>query len=460
MSRTGRHPCRHISDFHLHLEVCGRVEYSLVWRPYRPRPSAERGGRVRRTTSGLRSTRSMLVATASRFNNPAVALLTRSTISGRRNTASSRVRRSGRSSRTAVRSRICCCVISSALSRSEAISASRSIKPSASPRQRRWRISGSLSGDLPARVILFAAAARGALPSTVKPISRAASMIAARRFDQCPIRSSGIPAIRVNSPSFPYCFHADAEALLQAPGHCVAVDCSRCLHPCIDRVLMQRPVLAVPVCTGGIENHTMSMKLRIVVPACAMLEHRGGYVSRQDLDIAVPVTDAGIPAMPQHRLLKCYTRGIVMRLLDLRTQPGVGDRPTRPRRLLSVLKVMSRPADRRSLPAFWVRLPPVFGAKPLYSRWKSLLSTLPPSARPNRPFGLNQTPSGFLTRRVVLVGMTEGALAFQVVRRRCGLGQSGYHDVQLCKRRLPWQGYNLAGVQLEYDYCCPHDSSL
>ena len=79
------------------------------------RPSAERGGRVRRTTSGLRSTRSMLVATASWFNKPAVALPTRSTMSGRRNTASSRVRRYGRSSRTSVSARICSWVISSAL---------------------------------------------------------------------------------------------------------------------------------------------------------------------------------------------------------------------------------------------------------------------------------------------------------------------------------------------------------
>ena len=90
---------------------------------------------------------------------------------------------------------------------------------------------------------------------------------------------------------------------------------------------MQRPVLAVPVCAGGIENHTMSMKLRIVVPAGAMLEHRGGYVSRQDLDIAVPVTDAGIGAMAQHRLLQRYPSRIVMRPLDLRTQLGIGDRP-------------------------------------------------------------------------------------------------------------------------------------
>ena len=32
--------------------------------------------------------------------------------------------------------------------------------------------------------------------------------------------------------------------------------------------------------------------------------------------------------------------------------------------LLSALKVMSIPAERRSLPAFCVSLPPLFGAKP------------------------------------------------------------------------------------------------
>ena len=32
--------------------------------------------------------------------------------------------------------------------------------------------------------------------------------------------------------------------------------------------------------------------------------------------------------------------------------------------LLSALKVMSRPAERRSLPAFCVSLPPLSGAKP------------------------------------------------------------------------------------------------
>ena len=106
---------------------------------------------------------------------------------------------------------------------------------------------------------------------------------------------------------------------MQAPGQGIAVDRSRRLHPAVDRVLMQRPVLAVPVCPGGIEDHAVGMKLRVVVPAGSMLEHRGGYIGRQHLDIAVPVTDAGIGAMPQHRFLQRYPSRIVMRLLDLRT---------------------------------------------------------------------------------------------------------------------------------------------
>ena len=74
-------------------------------------------------------------------------------------------------------------------------------------------------------------------------------------------------------------FHADAEALLQAPGQCIAVDRPRRLHPGVDRVLVQRPVLAVPVCPGGIEDHAVGMQLRVVVPAGSMLEHRGGYIA-------------------------------------------------------------------------------------------------------------------------------------------------------------------------------------
>ena len=114
---------------------------------------------------------------------------------------------------------------------------------------------------------------------------------------------------------------------MQAPGHGIAIDCPRRLHPGVDRVLMQRPVLAVPVCPGRIEDHAVGVELRVVVPAGSMLEHPRHDIGRQHFDLAIPVTDAGMPAMAQHRLLQRYTRRIVMCPFDLSTQPGVSHSP-------------------------------------------------------------------------------------------------------------------------------------
>ena len=225
-------------------------------------------------------------------------------------------------------------------------------------------------------------------------------------------------------------FHADAEALLQAPGQGIAVDCPRRLHPGVDRVLMQRPVLAVPVCTGGIENHTMSMKLRIVVPAGAMLEHRGGYVSRQDLDIAVPVTDAGIGAMAQHRLLQRHTRRIVMSLLDLRTQLGIGDGPQGGNTLVSAkgqVETRRAPLTARVLCEF----APAAWGKAVVQPVEVAAVDLAAVGKTEQALRIEPDAVGFLTRRVVLIGMTERALALQVISGRCRLGQGGYHDASL-----------------------------
>ena len=98
---------------------------------------------------------------------------------------------------------------------------------------------------------------------------------------------------------------------------CIAVDRSRRLHPGVDRVLVQCPVLAVPVCPCSIEDHTVGMKLRVVIPAGSMLEHRCRDIGGQHLDIAVPITDSGVGAMAQHRLFQRHARRIVMRVLDL-----------------------------------------------------------------------------------------------------------------------------------------------
>ena len=112
-------------------------------------------------------------------------------------------------------------------------------------------------------------------------------------------------------------FHADAEAFLQAPGQRIAIDRSRRLHPGVDRVLVKRPVLAVPVCPGGIEDHAVGVKLGVVVPAGAMLEHCRRDIGGKHFDLAVPVTDAGIGAMAQHRFFQRYPSCIVVRVLDL-----------------------------------------------------------------------------------------------------------------------------------------------
>ena len=82
-------------------------------------------------------------------------------------------------------------------------------------------------------------------------------------------------------------------------------------------MLMQRPVLAVPVCPGGIEDNAVGMKLGVVVPAGSMLEHPRHDIGGKHFDLAVPVTDAGIGAMAQHRFFQRYSSRIVMRVLDL-----------------------------------------------------------------------------------------------------------------------------------------------
>ena len=169
----------------------------------------------------------MLVATASWFRSPAMAFPTRSTMSGRRNTASSRVRRYGRSSRTSVSARICSWVISSALPNSDAISASRSTNPSASPCQRAVadlrvvvrRLAGPCDLVRRCRPRRVALDRKAHLPSRFdnrRPALRPVSDQVLRHA--CDTRELSIPAVL---------FHADAEAFLQAPGQRIAIDCSR-----------------------------------------------------------------------------------------------------------------------------------------------------------------------------------------------------------------------------------------
>ena len=203
---------------------------------------------------------------------------------------------------------------------------------------------------------------------------------------------------------------------MQAPGHGIAVDCPRRLHPGVDRVLMQRPVLAVPVCTDRIEDHAVGVKLRVVVPAGSMLEHPRHDIGRQHFDLAIPVTDAGMPAMAQHRLLQRYTRRIVMCPFDLSTQPGVSHSPQGRDALVRAEGHVEtgRTALAAGVPgelASGVRCEAVI--QPVEVAAVGLAAV----GKAEQALRIEPDAIRLFAGRVVLVGMPKGALALQVIRR-------------------------------------------
>ena len=160
----------------------------------------------------------MLVATASWFNNPAVALPTRSTMSGRRNTASSRVRRYGKSPSTAVSARICswCYLFRHSQEATCNQHFALDISRSASPRQRRVAnlriIVGRFSS--PRDLVCRRRPRRVALDRKIHLPGRCDNLTPAlrpvrdqrRRFLPGAFSEDGEkPAMRVNSLSLPYC---------------------------------------------------------------------------------------------------------------------------------------------------------------------------------------------------------------------------------------------------------------
>ena len=64
-------------------------------------------------------------------------------------------------------------------------------------------------------------------------------------------------------------------------------------------------------------------------------------------------------------------------------------------------------------------------------------------------------PVRLLARGVVLIGMPEGALALEVIRGRCRLGQSGYHDTGFTYG-VACCGYAIDRVQTEHDHYRVH----
>ena len=96
--------------------------------------------------------------------------------------------------------------------------------------------------------------------------------------------------------------------------------------------------------------------------------------------------------------------------------------------LLSALKVMSRPAERRSLPALRVSLPPLFRGEAVIQPVEVAAVDLAAVDKTEQAVGVEPHSVRLFSRRVILVGMAERALALQVVRGRRRLGECRYHD--------------------------------
>ena len=92
--------------------------------------------------------------------------------------------------------------------------------------------------------------------------------------------------------------------------------------------------------------------------------------------------------------------------------------------LLSALKVMSRPAERRSLPALRVSLPPLFRSEAVIQPVEVAAVDLAAVDKTEQAVGVEPHSVRLFSRRVILVGMAKRALALQVVRGRRRLGQS------------------------------------
>ena len=232
--------------------------------------------------------------------------------------------------------------------------------------------------------------------------------------------------------------HVNAKPVPQVPRQGIAVDRPCRLHPGIDRVLVQRPVSAVPVRSCGIEDRAMGMKLRVVLAAGSMLEHRPHDVRRHDPG-SVSFLKPRPGAIPQHRPCQCGTGGVVVRALNFRTQLRIGDSPQGGDALVRAERHVE--AGRALLASGIARQPfAAVGGEAMIQPVE--LSAIDPAAvgKPEQAAGVPPHAIRFLASRVVLVGMTEGALALKVVGRRGHLGQGRYHINRI--PILPASGFN------------------
>ena len=175
------------------------------------------------------------------------------------------------------------------------------------------------------------------------------------------------------------------------------------------------------------------MKLRVVVPARAVLEHRAHDVGRHHPGPAAFLNPRP-GAIAQHCLLKGYPSRIVMRPLDAGPQSGVRYGP---QGRDALVRAEGHVETRRApLAAGVARQPFSTGrAEAVIEPVEITAIDLAAVGKSEHPLRVEPDAIRFFARGVVLVGMAEGTLAFQVIRCRGRLREGRYHGQ--ARRSLP-----------------------
>ena len=229
--------------------------------------------------------------------------------------------------------------------------------------------------------------------------------------------------------------HAQAEILLKIPGEVCPEQRTGRLLPAVDRVLVVRPPLAVFARPRKVEYRAMHMKLGVVLAAGAVDEGGAHQLRFYGTDDAV-LTDTRVAAILQHRVFERRAGGGYSYCLDPLTHVGLGDGPQRGHAFVhgegqvdaGRAVGIAGPLHQLAGP---VRREAVVEAAELAS--VHLSSVL----KAKQALGIEPGAVRLLARRVVLVGMTEGALALKIVLGRGHLADGGYHrDAAPVLRRL------------------------
>ena len=126
----------------------------------------------------------------------------------------------------------------------------------------------------------------------------------------------------------PVLFHTNPETVPQVPGEVGAEHGARGLLPAIHGILVVRPVLAVIMGPGEVEESAMDMELGIVLTAGAVGEG-GPHQVRRHRPLDAVLGDTRIAAIAEHRVLQSRARGGHRHAFDLGAHTGICDGPQR-----------------------------------------------------------------------------------------------------------------------------------